>query len=68
MNQELSILNSIKDVRIVPTKSKNTGNVYDRLVINFYQNNYEYSTPIFGDTPALIRLLASTDQEQDDNL
>lgn len=50
---QVSIVNAVKDVRLVPTKSK-SGNIYDRLVVEFY-DGYKFSTPAFGDTGYILR-------------
>lgn len=62
MNQEVSILNSIKDVRLVPATSK-SGNPYDRLVIDFY-DGYQFRTPVLGDTGYILRKQNSQESEE----
>lgn len=65
MENHISIANSVKDVRLVPSKSKKTGVEYDRLEIEF-MDGYKFGVPVFGDTDYILRKQA--DYESDDEL
>lgn len=63
MNPEVSILNAVKDVKLVPSKSK-AGNIYDRLVVEFY-DGYKFSRPVFDDTAYILRKQAETEPNEE---